>query len=39
MRLLSARGATAIFDEQSDGTDLVLGMPYRFGMGYGLSSE
>ncbi len=39
MRLLSAKGCAAIFDEQSNGTDLVLGMPYRFGMGYGLSSE
>jgi CubicO group peptidase (beta-lactamase class C family) len=38
-RLLSAKGCAAIFDEQSNGTDLVLGMPYRFGMGYGLSSE
>jgi CubicO group peptidase (beta-lactamase class C family) len=38
-RLLSAKGCSAIFDEQSNGTDLVLGMPYRFGMGYGLSSE
>jgi len=39
VRLLSAKGCAAIFDEQSNGTDLVLGMPYRFGMGYGLSSE
>jgi CubicO group peptidase (beta-lactamase class C family) len=39
VRLLSAKGCDAIFDQQSDGIDLVLGMPYRFGMGYGLSTE
>ena len=39
MRLLSAQGCDAIFDEQINGVDLVLGMPYRFGMGYGLSTE
>jgi CubicO group peptidase (beta-lactamase class C family) len=38
-RLLSAKGCEAIFDQQSNGIDLVLGMPYRFGMGYGLSTE
>jgi CubicO group peptidase (beta-lactamase class C family) len=37
--LLSAQGAARIFDEQSNGTDLVLGVPTRFGMGYGLTSE
>ncbi len=39
VRLLSTAGCEAIFDEQFHGKDLVLGMPYRFGMGYGLSSE
>jgi CubicO group peptidase (beta-lactamase class C family) len=40
VRLLSAEGCDAIFDEQSNGRDLILlGMPYRFGMGYGLSTE
>ncbi len=38
-RLLSERGCEALFDQQADGIDLVLGMPYRFGMGYGLSSS
>ena len=28
-----------IFEEQSNGRDLVLGVPLRFGMGYGLTSE
>jgi CubicO group peptidase (beta-lactamase class C family) len=40
VRLLSSEGCNAIFDEQSNGMDLILlGMPYRFGMGYGLSTE
>jgi CubicO group peptidase (beta-lactamase class C family) len=38
VRLLSAEGTDAIFEEQSDGTDLVLGVPLRFGMGYGLGN-
>ena len=37
--LLSAAGVARIFDEQSHGEDLVLGVPIRFGMGYGLSSQ
>ncbi|MBA57985.1 MAG: serine hydrolase [Gammaproteobacteria bacterium] len=37
--LLSAEGASRIFDEQSNGEDLVLGFPVRFGMGYGLNRE
>ena len=28
-----------VFSEQANGTDLVLGAPLRFGMGYGLSGE
>jgi CubicO group peptidase (beta-lactamase class C family) len=40
VRLLSTQGCSVIFDEQSNGPDLILlGMPYRFGMGYGLSTE
>ena len=39
VRLLSEKGCDAIFDQQSNGKDLILGMPYRFGMGYGLSTE
>jgi CubicO group peptidase (beta-lactamase class C family) len=38
-RLLSEAGAARVFDEQIHGTDLVLGVPIRFGMGYGLTSE
>ena len=38
-RLISEEGCKAIFDEQSNGQDLVLGVPIRFGMGYGLTSE
>ena len=39
VRLLSEKGCEPIFDEQADGIDLVLGLPNRFGMGYGLSHE
>jgi CubicO group peptidase (beta-lactamase class C family) len=39
VRLLSAAGTDPIFEEQANGTDLVLGVPLRFGMGYGLGSE
>jgi CubicO group peptidase (beta-lactamase class C family) len=39
VRLLSATGTDAIFEEQANGTDLVLGLPTRFGMGYGLAGE
>jgi CubicO group peptidase (beta-lactamase class C family) len=38
-RLLSEQGVEAIFEQQADGRDLVLGVPLRFGMGFGLSSE
>lgn len=37
--LMSEAGCRKIFDEQSNGMDLVLGIPIRFGMGYGLTSE
>ncbi|WP_021597736.1 serine hydrolase domain-containing protein [Actinomadura welshii] len=36
VRLLSAGGLEAVFDEQSHGVDLVLGVPLRFGVGYAL---
>jgi len=38
-RLLSERGALRVFEEQTNGADLVLGVPIRFGLGYGLRSE
>ncbi len=38
-RLLSEKTVTRIFEEQSNGRDLVLDVPLRFGMGYGLASE
>jgi CubicO group peptidase (beta-lactamase class C family) len=37
--LLSGQGVEAIFEEQSNGRDLVLNVPLRFGMGFGLASE
>lgn len=37
--LVSPETVKRIFDEQTNGTDLVLGGPIRFGMGYGLQSE
>ena len=39
VRLLSQAGVEAIFEEQSNGDDLVLGVPLRFGIGYGLGTE
>jgi CubicO group peptidase (beta-lactamase class C family) len=36
VRLLSPKTIDLIFDEQSHGPDLVLGVPLRFGIGYGL---
>lgn len=38
VKLLSAAGCERIFDEQMNGTDLVLGVPLRLGIGYGLNS-
>jgi len=38
-RIMSAEGTRVVFDEQSNGQDLVLGAPIRFGMGYGLTSD
>lgn len=37
--LMSAAGTRRAFDEQSYGEDLVLGVPMRFGMGYGLNGK
>jgi len=37
-RLLSAAGAERVLEEQSYGQDHVLGMPVRFGLGFGLPS-
>ena len=36
VRLLSPDAIGLIFDEQSHGPDLVLGVPLRFGIGYAL---
>ncbi|WP_369395556.1 serine hydrolase domain-containing protein (plasmid) [Streptomyces sp. CG1] len=38
-RLLSEATCRAVFDEQSHGIDLVLGIPLRFGMGYALNAS
>jgi CubicO group peptidase (beta-lactamase class C family) len=38
-RLLSEAGCRRALEEQSNGMDLVLGVPIRFGMGYGLMSD
>ncbi|MEE2702784.1 MAG: serine hydrolase domain-containing protein [Myxococcota bacterium] len=37
--LLSPEGVEVILEEQTSGQDLVLGVPMRFGMGFGLKSE
>jgi CubicO group peptidase (beta-lactamase class C family) len=37
VRLLSDKTLDLIFDVQADGIDLVLGVPFRFGIGFGLS--
>ena len=36
VRLLSPRTIELIFHQQSDGVDLAVGLPARFGIGYGL---
>lgn len=36
VRLLSPQTIGLIFDEQSNGVDLAIGLPLRFGIGYGL---
>jgi CubicO group peptidase (beta-lactamase class C family) len=37
VRLLSPPTIDLIFQEQADGVDLVLGVPFRFGIGFGLT--
>jgi len=39
VKLLSEAGCRRIFDEQARGTDLVLNVPMRLGIGYGLTAE
>jgi CubicO group peptidase (beta-lactamase class C family) len=39
VRLLSERGLAVIFEEQARGVDLVLGIPLRLGVGFGLNGE
>jgi CubicO group peptidase (beta-lactamase class C family) len=39
VRLMSEEGCRKIFEVQTDGDDLVLGIPVRFGMGFGINSE
>lgn len=39
VRLMSEEGCRKIFEVQTDGDDLVLGTPVRFGMGFGINSE
>ena len=39
VRLLSPATIDRIFDVQSDNVDMVLGVPERFGLGYGLPCE
>jgi len=39
VRLMSEQGCRKIFEVQTDGDDLVLGIPIRFGMGFGINSE
>jgi CubicO group peptidase (beta-lactamase class C family) len=39
VRLLSSETIELIFEEQAQGNDIVLGMPLRFGIGYGLPNE
>lgn len=36
VRLLSGRTLDALLEPQSDGVDLIIGAPIRFGLGYGL---
>jgi CubicO group peptidase (beta-lactamase class C family) len=38
VRLLSEAGCARAFEEQADGTDVVLSLPVRWGMGYGTGS-
>ena len=37
--LMSPAGCMAVMEEQTNGVDLVIGLPVRFGLGYGLALE
>ena len=37
--LMSPGGCLAVLEEQTNGVDLVIGLPLRFGLGYGLPGE
>ncbi|MEM9180238.1 MAG: serine hydrolase domain-containing protein, partial [Pseudomonadota bacterium] len=37
-RILSEAGVRCVFEQQSSGLDLVLGIPVNFGMGYGINN-
>lgn len=37
--LMSSAGCLAVMEEQTNGKDLVIGLPLRFGLGYGLTSD
>ena len=39
VELLSPAGAARALEQQTQGVDLVLGFPVRFGLGYGLNDE
>ncbi|MHC3470790.1 serine hydrolase domain-containing protein [Streptomyces sp. 7R007] len=39
VRVLSEKGVQALFDQQSDGADLLLGKHVKFGMGWGLGND
>ena len=39
VRLMSEEGCRKIFEVQTDGEDIVLGVPVRYGMGFGINSE
>lgn len=39
VRLLSPKTIDRIFEVQSDGIDLVIGVPFKFGIGYSLQPE
>ena len=37
-RIMSETGTRRVFEQQSSGVDLVLGIPVNFGMGYGINN-
>lgn len=39
VRLLSLQGIERVFEVQSDGVDMVLGVPMKLGIGFGLMNE